>query len=291
MTPRDFARSLVPPLLLDGYRRARLAIAARHAASARVEGGGWRRVTGGVLAGHELRLPATAEPWVERMLAGGYEPVFTAALAAALRPGDVCYDLGGHVGYYSLVMARRAGRYGTVHAFEPYPPNAARLREHAARNALPAERAPIHVHQAAIGGETGTRALAGAGDGDSVSTLAHLEGTRGVLNAAWQRRLDAFPRQAVRVWRLDDWRASTCAAPPSLVKIDVEGAELEVLRGARETLAGALPVVIAELHNAGLAAECGAFLGALGYAVEVVACETGGDCVIRAVHPRSPARP
>jgi FkbM family methyltransferase len=288
MTPRDLARRLLPPLLLDGYRGARLAVASRRAAAAWAAegtGDGWRRVTGGMLAGCELRLPATPEPWAAAMLAGGYEPVFTAVLIDTVRPGDVCYDLGAHIGWYSLLMARRAGPSGAVHAFEPYPPNAARLRDHAARNADPAERAPIHVHAAALAEETGTRELAGAGDGDSLSTLSHLEGARGVLNAAWRRRFDGFSRHQVEAWRLDDWRASAAAPPPDVLKIDVEGSELAVLRGARRTLAESRPIVIAELHNAGLAAECGALLGALGYAVEVVACESGGDCVIRAVHP------
>lgn len=285
MTARDLATRLLPPLLLDGVRRARSALRARGEAAARARGPAWRRVAGGVLAGDELCLPRTGEAWVEAMAAGAYEPVFTAALAATVRPGDVCYDLGGHIGYYSLVMARLAGAGGAVHAFEPYAPNAARLREHAARNADPARRAPIHVHEAAIADATGTRALAGAGDGDAVSTLAHLEGTRGVINPAWRARFADFARHPVPVWRLDDWRAETGAPPPRVLKIDVEGSELAVLHGARATLAAARPVVLAELHNAGLAAECGAVLGALGYEVEVIACETGGDCIIRATHP------
>lgn len=286
MNSRELAKGLLPPLLLDGVRGARLAVAQRRAAAAWAAegaGDGWRRVTGGILAGHELRLPATPEPWATAMLAGGYEPVFTAVLIDTVRPGDVCYDLGAHIGYYSLLMARRAGAEGAVHAFEPYPPNAARLRDHAARNAAD-DRAPIHLHAAALADETGTRELVGAGDGDSVSTLAHLAGTSGLLNAAWRQRFDGFSRHAVEVWRLDDWRASTGAPPPGVLKIDVEGAELAVLRGAARTLEEARPVVVAELHNAGLAAECGALLGALGYEVEVVACESGGDCVIRAVH-------
>jgi FkbM family methyltransferase len=289
MTARDLAKRLLPPLLLDGVRHARAALRARGQAAARVRGPAWRRVTAGALAGDELLLPQTGEAWVDAMLRGAYEPVFAAALAETVRPGDVCYDLGAHIGYYSLLMARRAGPAGAVHAFEPYAPNAARLREHAARNANP-ERAPIHAHPAALADTTGTRALAGAGDGDAVSTLAHLDGTRGVIDPAWRARFANFARRDVAVWRLDDWRAESGAPPPTVLKVDVEGSELAVLRGARETLAAARPVVLAELHNAGLAAECGAFLGALGYRVEVVACETGGDAVIRATHPDG-ARP
>jgi FkbM family methyltransferase len=280
MNARELARRLLPPIVLDAARAARRSLRARGNAGA--ADAPWRPVAGGVLAGHALRLPASGETWVDAMLAGGYEPVFTAALLDTVRAGHVCYDLGAHIGYYTLVMALRAGAGGAVHAFEPYAPNAARLREHAARNAAPGERAPVHVHACAIADVTGERALVGAGDGDAVSTLSHLDGTRGVLNAAWRARFDGFARQAVPVWRLDDWRAQTGAPPPDLVKIDVEGSELAVLHGARETLSAARPVVLAELHNAGLAAACGAFLGALGYRVEVVACETGGDCIVRA---------
>lgn len=288
MTARELAKSLLPPLLLDGVRRARAALRARGEAAARARGPAWRRVTAGALAGDALLLPQTGEAWVDAMVRGAYEPVFTAAVLETVRPGDVCYDLGAHVGYYSLLMARRAGPAGAVHAFEPYAPNAARLREHAARNAD--GRAPIHVHACAIADVTGTRALAGAGDGDAVSTLAHLDGTRGVIDPAWRARFADFARQEVPVWSLDDWRAETGAPPPTVLKIDVEGSELAVLHGARETIAAARPLVLAELHNAGLAAECGGFLGALGYAIEVIACETGGDAIIRATHPDG-ARP
>lgn len=282
MTPRDIAKRLLPPLVVDA---ARAALRALHG-DARARDASWREVRAGVLAGHALRLPPPGEGWVDAMLGGGYEPVFAAAVMETVRPGDVCYDLGAHIGYYSLVMALRAGPGGAVHAFEPYAPNAARLREHAARNADPAARAPIHVHACALADATGERALVGAGDGDAVSTLSHLDGARGVLHPAWRARFGAFPRQPVPVWRLDDWRAHTGTPPPDLLKVDVEGSELAVLQGARATLAAARPVVLAELHNAGLAAECGAFLGALGYTVEVVACETGGDCIVRATRAR-----
>lgn len=281
MSAREIAKRLLPPLVLDGLRSARDAYRARRPAPAPEHA--WATVSGGILAGHQLRLPQTGEAWVRAMRAGAYEPAFTAALAEAVRPGDVCYDLGGHVGYYALVMARLAGPTGAVYAFEPYAPNAARLREHAERNASP-ERAPIHVHQAAAGDVTGTRELVARGDADAVSTLSHLDGA-GVLRSPWRERFAAFPRTTVRVWRLDDWRAAAGAPPPRVVKIDVEGSELAALRGLRETLAAFRPVVVAELHDAALAAGCGAFLGALGYAVEVVSRETGLDCAIRATHP------
>ena len=136
MTTREIVRRLLPPIVLDAARTARVALRrdGRSAAAA------WRRVSGGVLAGHELRLP-TGEAWADAMAVGAYEPVFAAVVAETVRAGNVCYDLGAHIGYYSLVMAVRAGADGAVHAFEPYAPNAERLREHAARNARRVARA------------------------------------------------------------------------------------------------------------------------------------------------------
>lgn len=280
MNLRMLGKRLVPPILLDGLRSAREAGRARRARRS-AAAGAWRTVQGGMLDGCELRLPY-GESWADKMLNGDYEAPFAAALADAVTPGAICYDLGGHLGYYSLIMARKAGAGGAVHVFEPYPANALRLSEHVARNAT-RTGALIHVHQIAIEAQSGVRELLGEGRADAVSTLCHLDGVRGVLVPEWQARFERFERIPVAVSTLDGWRAQTGASPPDLVKIDVEGSELGVLLGARETLASARPVIVAELHNAGLAAECGALLGAMGYAVETILCDSGRECTIRAM--------
>jgi FkbM family methyltransferase len=280
---RNLAKQLLPPLVVSRLRRARALWRMRHAAA---QGSGlrWRRVEDGVLAGYELRLPEMDGGWVESLLRGTYEPAMTAALADAVSPGDVCYDVGGHVGYYTLVMARRAGPGGEVHVFEPYAPNAARIREHLVRNADANARAPTHLHECALGGVDGRQQLVAPGHALHESPLAHLAGSEGVLKAGWHRHFASRREQTATVWRLDSWRASTGARPPAFIKIDVEGSELDVLRGARETLVAAHPLLIVDLHNARLAAKCGAFLGALGYSVEVIGHDSGGDCTILAKH-------
>jgi FkbM family methyltransferase len=236
-------------------------------------------VSSGALQGCELLLPV-GETWAEALLTGSYERRFTRALLNAAKPGHVSYDLGAHLGYYSLILARAAGPQGEVHAFEPYAPNAARLRHHVERNAT--RGAPISVHECAIGVETGAATLVASGDVGVLSTLAHLEGTAGVLVPEWRERFQSFDRIETEAWRLDDWIEHAGVRPPDLIKIDIEGGELDALRGAERTLATARPLLLMELHNAGLAAECGNFLGLAGYRIEIINAKRSGDCAILA---------
>src|SRR5688500_3536521 len=111
---RALARRLLPPIVADLLRYARGRLAGPPAERV------WSTVRDGVLGGHELWLPDEPAGWAAAMRAGAYEPAFAAALAGAVRPGDVCYDLGAHIGYYTLLMARIAGPDGVVHAFEPH---------------------------------------------------------------------------------------------------------------------------------------------------------------------------
>ena len=84
-----------------------------------------------------VQLPEDKGIWT-----GTYEADFAAAVAAAVRPGAVCYDIGGWHGYFAAIMAAR--RAGAVHVFEPLPGNADRI----ARTDGAAD-GPVHVRAAA----------------------------------------------------------------------------------------------------------------------------------------------
>ena len=92
------------------------------------------RVRQGLGAG--LRL--TLDPRYEAQYAAGFhEMALLACLAAHLKPGEVFYDVGAHIGYISLVAARLTGASGKVFAFEADPHNAARISGHVELNSLP----------------------------------------------------------------------------------------------------------------------------------------------------------
>lgn len=151
---------------------------------------------------------------------GAYEPGIASILATILRPGDVFFDVGANIGHHSLVAASRGAR---VHAFEPVPRLAERLRENFRFNQIE-DRLVLNV--AAVGAEPGAAVLyeADRADDGSHSIIP------GVPAAAHR------PHQ-VKVVTLDGYAASNNCRP-ALIKVDVEGYEARVLDGATRLLAG-----------------------------------------------------
>lgn len=141
-----------------------------------------------------------------------------------LRPGDIVADCGANIGFTSAFFAHCVGPTGHVHAFEPLPRNAAAVRRSVELNEL----ANVTVVNAAVGSARGTVRLA-TGFGNAV-----IDAASGTLD--------------VPVLTLDEHFADT---RPDFLKIDVEGYELEVLRGARAILARR-PKVALEIHCASL---------------------------------------
>ncbi|GAC1365163.1 MAG: FkbM family methyltransferase [Actinomycetota bacterium] len=149
---------------------------------------------------------------------GTYEPRLSRLIVDALRPGDVFFDLGANLGHYSLLAARRLGGRGSIHAVEASAQTAARLRETVRRNHL---SAIIAVHQVAVG------------DRQERMTLAHPESAPSPLGMRFLDPSAATPGEAVQVVRLDDYLPEVT---PTVVKLDVEGAEVRALAGMQECL-------------------------------------------------------
>lgn len=175
------------------------------------------------------------------------------------RPGTLV-DVGAHDGLLTVPLARLPG--SRILAFEPLPPAFARLGA-ALREAFGAIPAHVVLHAAALGDHAGEITLAmpvldGVAQEQWASTAkdyaAHLSARVGV------------ERFAVPLMRLDDLALGDLTG----VKIDAEGAEYEVLRGARETLLRCRPVLtleVEERHRQGSTWAVPAFLDALGYDV------------------------
>src|SRR5690606_37982007 len=131
-----------------------------------------------------------------------------AALACVTRPGDVFWDVGAHKGFVSLAASRLVGPDGTVIAIEPSSVNRSFLERHLAWNAVDDAR----VIAAALSDHEGAAAFGGTG-----SSVAFKLG-------------EGSERVTVR--RLDALAAELGLVGPSVVKLDVEGEEARVLRGA-----------------------------------------------------------
>ncbi len=171
---------------------------------------------------------------------GVWEPHVEAWIGRLLRPGDVAIDVGANLGYFSAVMSRRVGATGKVFAFEPVPKTLLQL----------------HLTKLANRSENLTIYPVAVGEADSTVDIRFEPGVAG--NASAFQRFHAGSTEVARVplRSLDSLSASGVLPDARLIKIDVEGNELNVLTGATAYLRRARPSIIFE-YNAETARSAG----------------------------------
>jgi FkbM family methyltransferase len=195
----------------------------------------WVRIQSGLSTGMWMHLHFPREALIWR---GKHEPEVQNAIQAAVRQGDIVYDIGAHVGAMALGAALLVGDLGLVVAFDGDPENIARLREHRARNRLESR---LRVVNAAVWSRT-------AIDGIGFRRGATAKSQGGVQADGKRPVLASGEVINVRAVRLDDI-LDAGVPPPHLVKIDVEGGEYEVLCGGQTLFMKQRPLVIAEIHH------------------------------------------
>jgi FkbM family methyltransferase len=220
-----------------------------------------------VFTGNGRGLRVRAGDSTIRILSRG-EPKVEAAFLDLLHPGDVVYDLGANIGWYSLLAARAVGAEGKVFAFEPSVQNAALAEGNARQNGFD----NVMVIPAAVTDEDGWMTFQHRG-----SLMGRLVKEDSLAQSERRAKRDAKVKgeTIVPITRLDAWIVATDQPPPDVVKIDVEGAEAGVLRGMSETLARARPRLIVELH--GTRREITQLLDSLEYEHVGVGQDAGGD--------------
>jgi FkbM family methyltransferase len=195
----------------------------------------WVRVQSGLSQGLWMRICVPGEAGLWR---GEHELEVQNAILAVVRPGAVVYDVGAHVGTMALGAAQLVGDMGCVVAFEGDPENVERLRDNSVRNGLEGRLQVVH---AAVWSRT-------AGDGLSFRRGATARSQGGIEADGNHPVLARGEIINVPAITLDDFVAAG-GPPPQLVKIDVEGGEYEVLRGAATLFATQRPLIIAEVHH------------------------------------------
>jgi len=198
-------------------------------------------------------------PGVNRFTSGEYERPVQEAITAITHPGDVFYDIGANFGFFSVLVGRLVGTSGMVYAFEPVPANALMVGRNACANGL----SNIKVLRIALCREDGMGEL----------LLAHHAGGA-VLKSVGTPPPDLAGSVMVETASLDAFLARQHLKPPNIVKIDVEGAEIEVLQGMQRVLNTWGPTVVLELDDESRDAcaekvrVCKRFLHDLGYRTE-----------------------
>jgi FkbM family methyltransferase len=189
-----------------------------------------------VVNGDALRLSAEfahAEP-----LRDAWEPELYARFKAVLHPGMTVLDVGASFGLYAVAAGRVVGPAGRVFAFEPARRSAAALRRHLAWNDV-GDR--VEVVEAAVAERTGDAAFFE----QETSFLASLV-EQAARQEEWRAEQPVVQRRVPTV-SLDGF-CREHGLRPDVVKVDVEGAEAAVLRGAHELLAAHRAHLFLEIH-------------------------------------------
>ena len=157
-----------------------------------------------------------------------------AAFRAAVQAGDVVLEAGANVGAYTTLFAQWVGPAGRVLAFEPDPEAFAGLQTHVAVNGLDAVVTAVPM---AIAGNGAGRLRFACFESSGISRLATASEAPGTLV------------RDVASTSIDDY-CDEHRVRPTVIKIDVEGAELAALAGARRTIAAAGPrlQLFVEMH-------------------------------------------
>jgi FkbM family methyltransferase len=170
---------------------------------------------------------------------GVYEPELALALQQVVKPGMTCFDCGANAGYFTLLLSKLTGPTGQVYAFEPVPINANYIRRHLELNAIK----NVTLLEYALADTNGTVNFSGGGAQGQISADGNVSVSCRTIDSA------GLP-------------------PPDLMKIDVEGAEVALVRGAQRTLQTSRPRVFMSLHIPEPAViELGDQLTSMGYEV------------------------
>ncbi len=183
------------------------------------------------------------------------------ALARHLQPGQVFYDIGANVGFFTVIGAKLVGPAGHIYAFEPVPENAQVVRNNVASNGFH----HVTVFEQAVAQASGRGEL----------FVSHYAG--GATLSADDVPADLKGSITVELVAIDELMRQQALLPPAVVKVDVEGAEMAVFRGMAQTIETFRPIIIYEIDDGDEQAfrrkqqECDTFLQSHGYELTLLA--------------------
>jgi len=183
------------------------------------------------------------------LMSGGFERAETEFAVEQARPGTVAIDVGANVGMFTVPLALAVGPSGRVLTIEPSPDNVERLERNLELNGL----GNVVVEPIAVGDKAGSLVL----------QLASDPGFHSTAEIAESRAVDES--LTVRAETLDQVWLRAHAPAVSFIKIDTEGSEDAVLRGAEEILQTCEPVLLVEAKNNERVRELDTWLGRFGY--------------------------
>ena len=173
---------------------------------------------------------------------GTYEREKQALFSKTVARKSTVFDIGGQVGFYTLLASKLVGRHGKVFVFEPLPRNLDYLQKHLELNKC----RNVTLIEAALSYKNGFALFEAGPDGEKAQ-----------LSSNGQLR--------VMTCTLDTMLELGQIPLPDTIRIDIGGAEFAVLCGAKSLLTKAHPTIFLSIHGDISHRECCAFLELLGY--------------------------
>jgi FkbM family methyltransferase len=198
-----------------------------------------------------LQGPLRGKKWVigsqrHAFWLGIYEPQMQSLIAQVVKKDSVFYDIGANVGYYSL-LASMLVFPGKVYAFEPVAENVRYINRHLLLNHVQ----NVEVLEFAICDQVGLSTF----QQEETRAMGHLQ---------------AKGNTRVRTTTLDSLLQVQLITPPQYIKMDIEGAELMALRGAKECIQRHRPIIFLATHGCDMETECGRLLNSWGYELQKI---------------------
>lgn len=184
---------------------------------------------------HTLMMLDLRDPMQSDIYYGLYETGLQQLIRSLLEPGMIFFDLGAHVGFYTLTAAQRVGNTGAVHAFEPLYANATLLEQSVAANHF----TQVRVNRVAVAEDAGTVTL-------------HVPNSSAHNASGFATLMDFFPdahAESVPALSLDAYVQAHSIPHIDFIKMDIEAAEVLALRGMKKILSAARkPRILSEVN-------------------------------------------
>ncbi len=181
------------------------------------------------------RMNVSFRDWAEDMIyfLGTYESFCTKTISKHIKSGDVCFDVGANIGWYSTLFQKLCGADGEVHAFEPVPRIFAELQNNFKLNGSPSN---LYLNNFGLGDEE--KEL-------EIYFFPELPTGHSSLAPKEDQISEAFP---VMIKTLDDYLTNNKISQVDFLKVDIEGAELMFLKGAEKLFKQTkLPIIFMEM--------------------------------------------